>query len=268
MNRHASRVNERPMHILMQLYSARNEPSSERVLEQVAALGYTGVEGFRTAYDDPAAYRAALDRNGLTMPSAHLEPDLLESDFGRASDIARTLGVKTMICPFVALERRPTDRAGWISLGERLGAIGEKATAAGYRFGWHNHHFEFSPLEGGAMPLDILLSAAPAIDWQADLGWLARARQDPLAWIAKYGRRITSIHLKDLQMGGSQGSSDWAAVMRALAAQAAVDTFVAEHDNPASFRVFAEEWIAGFRALQERADGRINASMTIVRTGL
>src|SRR5690606_23575187 len=130
---------------------------------------------------------ATLDKNGLTMPTGHFGLDMLEGDFAKAEDIAATLGMKILICPHIAADLRPSDAAGWRGFGERLGAVGEKAAAAGYDFAWHNHDFEFKPLADGSAAMDHILSTAPGMGWEMDVAWVIRGGADPMPWIDKYG---------------------------------------------------------------------------------
>ena len=116
-----------------QLYSARNFQPWPQVLQTLARLGYRNVEGFGGLYDDPARLKAELDANGLAMPSGHFSLELLEDDFRRARDIAETLGVQLVACPYLAADARPSDAAGWKRFGERLGEVGKKVSDAGLR---------------------------------------------------------------------------------------------------------------------------------------
>src|SRR4051812_48570232 len=58
-----------------QLYSARNFLPWTDVLEMLSKLGYAEVEGFGGVYDDPKAFGAELDKNGLAMPTGHFSID-------------------------------------------------------------------------------------------------------------------------------------------------------------------------------------------------
>lgn len=106
-----------------QLYSARKFQPWEDVFAMVAKAGYAQVEGFGGLYDDPAALRAMLDRNGLTMPTGHFSLDMLEDDFATARRIAETLGIGTLICPHIAAEARPSDEAGWRAFADRKSVV-------------------------------------------------------------------------------------------------------------------------------------------------
>ncbi|MEO5326102.1 sugar phosphate isomerase/epimerase [Mesorhizobium sp. CC13] len=241
-----------------QLYSARNFQPWEDVLKTLAALGYKQVEGFGAVYDDPAAFRTLLDENGLAMPSGHFGIDLLESDFARAEKIATTLGMKLIACPWLEPVERPIDADGWRALGKRLAAIGAKVRDAGFDFAWHNHDFEFAPLADGAVPLRLMLEAAPATGWEMDVAWVIRGGCAPLPWIDEFGSRIVAVHVKDIAPHGTapgedgwcdvgDGSVDWAGLLTALRNRTPARHFVMEHDNPADFERFARRSIEAVR---------------------
>ena len=103
-----------------QLYSARNFQPWEGVLETLGKVGYTQVEGFGGVYDDPKAFRAELDKNGLAMPTGHFSIDALENDFDGVRKIADTLGITLLICPFLMPDQRPSDAA--VEIVEPMGS--------------------------------------------------------------------------------------------------------------------------------------------------
>ncbi|WP_299808660.1 sugar phosphate isomerase/epimerase [uncultured Roseibium sp.] len=246
------------MDISFQLYSAREFTPWEPVLERLAQLGYTQVEGFGGNYEDAAGFKKLLDANGLTMPSGHFFPmEQFETDFNKVIDTAETLGMRRLFVPAVPPEQRVSDAVMWQSIGERLEAIGAKVRDAGLRFGWHNHNFEFAACADGRLPMDILLTAAPTIEWEADIAWIARGGQDPLEWIDRHADRITTAHVKDIAPEGEcldedgwadvgHGTLDWKAIMAALRS-AGVNLFVMEHDKPSDFDRFASRSIDAFR---------------------
>jgi sugar phosphate isomerase/epimerase len=241
-----------------QLYSARNFPPWSRVLNQLAGAGYGQVEGFGGVYFDPAALRAELDRNGLTMPTGHFSLDMLENDLDGACRIARTLGMTTIICPFLAAALRPDSAAGWRGFGERLAKVGAAVDARGLAFAWHNHDFEFAPLPDGSTPMAHLLAAAPEIGWEIDVAWVIRGGTDPLPWIDREARRIVAVHVKDIASPGQgvgedgwadvgHGTVDWPGLLTALRSSAA-RFYVMEHDNPADLERFARRSIEAAKA--------------------
>ena len=239
----------------MQLYSARNFQPWSDVLKTLGSLGYKEVEGFGGVYDDPKAMRAELDRNGLSMPTAHFSIDMLEGDFAKAKEIADAFGAKTMVCPYLIAEKRPSDTAGWRAFGERLAAVGKRAKAEGYGFAWHNHDFEFAALPDGSVPQTHILEAAPEIGWEIDVAWIVRGGADPKPWIEKYGPRIVSVHVKDIAKAGQgldedgwsdvgHGTIDWRGIYALLRKVSPAKHYIMEQDNPNDFTRFATRSLA------------------------
>ena len=200
-----------------------------------------------------------MDEHGLSMPSGHFFPiDAFESDIETTLATARTLGMERLFCPAPTDEYRAgVDADAWRALAHRLEAAAKKVQDAGFRFGWHNHHWEFMACDSGDLPMDILLGEAPSIDWEMDVAWVVRGDADPLAWIERYKDRITTAHVKDIAPAGDNadedgwadvghGTLDWSALMAALRG-IGVDLFVAEHDKPSDVTRFASRSIASIR---------------------
>ncbi len=240
-----------------QLYSSRNFPPVDQTLRMLADLGYTAVESYGALYGDAAmvdATAAGLAATGLAMPTGHFSLSMLETEVTRTLTIARALKMQRLYCPHIASEDRPTDAAGWHAFGARLEAAGRPFREAGLGFGWHNHDFEFHALPDGTVPQAALLAGGPSLEWEMDVAWIIRGGADPKEWIAKYGPRITAVHVKDIAPVGENldedgwadvghGTVDWPHLMAALRA-AGVQHFVMEHDNPSDHARFAARSIA------------------------
>jgi sugar phosphate isomerase/epimerase len=236
-----------------QLYSARNFPPLETQLAKLAALGYRQVEpygGLYSALDDLAA---ALGRHGLASPSGHFGLDLLEGDFEGALKVARKLEMQLVVAPFLPPSQRPADADGWRSFGARLARLAEKFEAEGLGFAWHNHDFEMRALPDGSYPIDLILSANKKVLWQADIGWIARAGEDPLRWFKRCAGRIGALHVKDVakpdEAEDEEGWADPRFGILDLKAQVAAGTaagakiLVVEHDAPSDYERFARNAI-------------------------
>lgn len=241
-----------------QLYSSREFPPLEDTLAMLRGLGYEQVEGYGGVYGDAAALRAALDRNGLAMPSGHFGLDMLEDNPGKVIEIARITGMKAVFCPHIGPELRPDSAAGWADFGRRLAKAGEPIMKAGFTYGWHNHDFELRALADGSVPLAHLLDAAPELAWEADIAWVARGGADPLEWIARYGDRLAAVHVKDIAPAGEKADEDgwedvghgtmpWTAIWATLK-NTPVDIFVMEHDKPSDHERFARRSIEAARS--------------------
>jgi sugar phosphate isomerase/epimerase len=232
-----------------QLYSARKFPPLDNQLATLARLGYAKVEPYSGLFAEPEALIGGLKRHGLTAPSTHVSLDELKKNLEGFVHQARSIGAKLVIVPYIAPEQRPQDTEGWRGLGRELAAIGDKLAAQSLQLAWHNHDFEFMKLPDGSCPLDRLFEAAPKLLWEADIGWIHAAGEDPVHWLNKYAGRVRAVHIKDQAPKGEKldedgwtdigsGTIDWKRLMSALEATKA-DLFVLEHDNPADFEGFA-----------------------------
>lgn len=242
-----------------QLYSARNFPPLTEVFALLSRQGYSQVEGFGGVYGDPTAVRADLDANGLSMPTGHFGLDQLRDKAGTLA-IAKALGVKTIICPFVSQERWKQSDAEWVSLARELGEFAKSYREEGFGFAWHNHHFEFWPLESGRPPMDIILQEAPEVDWEIDVAWVVRGDDDPKRWIEAHADRIIAVHLKDIAPKGEaededgwadlgHGTVPWKDLFSTIKDRTNAEYFVMEHDNPSDLERFASRSIATAKTL-------------------
>jgi sugar phosphate isomerase/epimerase len=245
------------MNIGFQLYSARNYPLAD-VLKKVKALGYSHVEGYGALYTDPKALKAQLDANGLTMPTAHISlGDLRNTDY--TLKLAETLGIKVVVCPWLAPTERPMTADGWRKFGEELQAIGKPFQGAGLTFGYHNHDFEFATYDG-KYAMDLLLEAGSALNVEADVAWIVRGKADPAAWLEKNGGRIIAVHVKDIAPAGENADEDgwadaghgvvpWKQLWPVVRNKTKAGYFIAEHDNPNDIDRFASRSIAFIKSL-------------------
>ena len=151
-----------------QLYSARNFPPLDTILQKLARLGYKQVEPFGGQFGDPAGLAAQIKANGLTAPTAHVGLDMLK-DTAKSIDIAGTVGIKTLLCPAIPKEARSQDEGEWNKLADTLAQLGDTYAAAGLGLGWHNHDFEFHPTSNGKLPMNIILDRAPKLVWEVDV---------------------------------------------------------------------------------------------------
>src|SRR5213596_3918829 len=88
----------------LELYSVRHAMGRdpERTLAAVRAMGYTDVEllwSFGNFGRTTEQVRAALDREGLRAPSAHISPITLFVGWQRSLEIAHRLGHEYLIVP-------------------------------------------------------------------------------------------------------------------------------------------------------------------------
>jgi sugar phosphate isomerase/epimerase len=239
----------------VQLYSGRKFPPVDTQFARIARHGFTNVETFGPLYDDVLATKRMLDAHGLSARSGHFSVAMLESDGDRAVGIARRLGIEIIVAPYLAPADRPATAEGWKAFGARLAAIDARLSAAGLRFAWHNHDFEFRPLTDGSLPIEHLLGDRHM--WEADLAWTVRGEADPQQWIERYRGRIPLVHVKDIAPAGEKADEDgwadvgagvlpWSELWRQCVA-AGAEMMIAEHDNPSDFDRFSRVSAAAMR---------------------
>ncbi|GHU99835.1 xylose isomerase [Clostridia bacterium] len=183
----------------MQLYSLREEIQKEgldAILSGIRAAGADGVEAVEDAYGwTPAAYRAALDKHGLTAFGCHIG---MASLADHTLTWSGTLGFRQLVVPWLSSETLKNDLQ---KTAAALNAEAEFYAQHGIAVGYHNHAHEF---EGGADTIADLLRAAPALQFEPDIFWLAAAGKSATAYLKPYEKRLLTIHLKELNKDGIQ----------------------------------------------------------------
>jgi sugar phosphate isomerase/epimerase len=223
----------------LQLYTVRTLFQADPVatLEQIAKIGYREVEYGGGGYTDmdAAMLRKATDRLGLTAPSAHIPYDLLLNRFDASLAMAKTLGVDTVVLPYMTDQYR--NEAAWKEAVANFNRIGEKLKKAGLGFVYHNHDFEFTVKPGGVSLYDRLVKERdPAlVGFELDLYWAIRAGENIEALVRRLSGHIYSYHVKDMRKDGSMtavgaGTVDFAAIF-ALNKVAGVKHFFVENDE-------------------------------------
>jgi sugar phosphate isomerase/epimerase len=163
------------------------------------------------------------------------------------------LGIKYAIVPWI-----PHDESGLTAKEAHQAAAdfnkwGEAFRAAGIRFGYHPHGYEFLPYaaEDGKTAFDILVheTKPELVCLEMDVFWVYHAEQDPVKLLKEYPDRWVLMHLKDIRKGaprdvthGSRalatdnvavgdGQIDWKAVLTA-AQEIGVRHYFIEDETP------------------------------------
>ena len=188
----------------VQLYTVRDAISKdlEGTLKRVAEIGYTHVEaagygGGKFYGKTPAEFKSLLASVGLRMPSSHTGYNFFTNDPQKTIDDAAEVGLEFVIMPWLAPDQRKT-LDDYRKICEVLNKAGELAKKHNITIGYHNHDFEFTPLEN-QLPFDVMMGELdPAITMELDLYWITRAGYNPLDYFKKYSGRIQLWHVKDM----------------------------------------------------------------------
>jgi len=246
----------------LQLYTVRDAMAKDvaGTLSKVAAVGYKKVElagfeyeGGKVTYfgKSPQELRKALDDHGLAAPSTHVNYKFLSPElFPKVLESSKTLGNSYVVNPWVEEEVR-NQPDGWKKVTDTFNRVGEECKKAGFTFGYHNHWFEFLPVDG-KLPYDIILKGTDPklVKMEMDLCWITAAGADPLKYFNEYPGRFPLVHVKDLKTkpqitaGGPQnfgdtadltevgsGMIDWKRIFNE-SDKAGIKLYIVEHDHP------------------------------------
>jgi sugar phosphate isomerase/epimerase len=190
----------------LQLWTLRDTIETETVktLEKVSMIGYNSIEpyGFDGSfYGIPAVeFRKLIEGLGMRLTSTHTGIDLENSS--KYINAALEAGLEYLVLPSPG--GRQVKTADDVKrLAEEMNLIGDKASKAGIRFGYHNHAAEFNDT-GEGIGYDILLKNTDPelVCFQLDIFWIIKAGKDPLDYFEKYPSRFELWHVKDLDQAG------------------------------------------------------------------
>ena len=186
--------------VALQLYTVRDVLAEDYVgtVEQVAKMGYVGVEIGGTGPMSPSELRAFVDDLGLKVAGNHVGIDALEGDLAPVIDANLALGNPWVVCPWMPEDRR-ADAAGWRRAAAVMSEAGARLKEAGLQLCYHNHSFEFQRFDGET-GFDIFYSAADPESVQAEIDtfWVQHGGEDPVATIRRFAGRCPLLHLKDM----------------------------------------------------------------------
>lgn len=190
---------------------------AEVVLDEVARTGFEGVQEGR-GFPRGAALRRALETRGLRLAEVYASLSCsADGPLPGAIDVGRERlrvlhdgGGDVLVA---ALDTSPErsrvagraadlgeprlTEAGWRSLVETVDRLAEETVAAGHSFAWHPHAATYvetpAELERLAADTDPMI-----VGICLDVGHVIVGGGDPVAALGRYGKRVTHVHLKDV----------------------------------------------------------------------
>lgn len=198
----------------LQLYSVREDMQKDPLgtLKKLSDMGYRHAEHAsymnRKFYGYSAKeFRKILDDLNISMPSGHTVMNKQHWDDSKKefTDVwkytiedAAILGQKFVISPWLDESWRK-DYDSILRYMEVFNKSGELCKNAGMKFGYHNHHFEFSEKLNDMTVYDIILQHTdPAlVIQQLDIGNMYSGGGRAMEIIKKYPGRFASLHVKD-----------------------------------------------------------------------
>jgi sugar phosphate isomerase/epimerase len=234
----------------LQLYSLRDQlPKDVKgVIAKVAAAGYKEVEPFGYSKQhgfwglDAKAFNDLLKANGLTTPSAHFGMDQYfvqgkTDDLQSYIEAANITGMEYVIVPSINGEVLKTADQ-FKQVAEKMNKAAEVCKKSGLKLGYHNHNFEWKPVDGTTFYHELLKGTDPTlVRMEMDIYWVVRAGQDPVKLFKDHPGRFALCHLKDMDKTNhdlnteiGKGMIDFKEIMK-YANGAGLKHFIVEQEN-------------------------------------
>jgi sugar phosphate isomerase/epimerase len=193
----------------LQLYTVRNQLEKDSIgtLKSIADAGYYQVELMDVIKQKEIAKQAR--ETGMKVLSAFhdwrvlaLPPASDIPTFDEVLDAAQEMGLKYLVFGYIGKGARETT-AQYDAMADRANAAGEKCRAAGIQLCYHNHSFEFAPLDGGKPGFEVFAERFDPknVKWELDVFWVAIGGYDPIETLLRLQGKVAQVHLKDLKAG-------------------------------------------------------------------
>jgi sugar phosphate isomerase/epimerase len=187
----------------VELYTVRNiiEKDPAATLKAIQDIGYREVEAIYASLDK---IWSALKETNLKPVSVHVDTKIfMEGGATLDSTIAdvKRRGFRYIVVPYIP----PAERGGaemFKNLANKLNDAGKKAKSNDLTLCYHNHAFEFGPVDG-TTGLEILMknTEKDLVSLELDIFWASVAGHDPVTVLQTYSGRVALLHLKDKSKG-------------------------------------------------------------------
>ena len=225
--------------VALQLYTVRDQLLNDfpGVVRKVAAMGYAGVEFAGTGNLSAAEMSDILQETGLKAAGSHIGLDMFQNQLDEIIAYNKAIGNIYLGIPALPREYRSIEALH--KAASLMNEIGATLKEEGLILYYHNHNFEFMPVDG-VMGMDILLGETDPelVKFEVDVYWVTHAGADPTAFITANAGRLPMIHLKDMIGEGDErtfaevgeGYIDFEPIFQASEAQDAV-WYIVEQDR-------------------------------------
>jgi sugar phosphate isomerase/epimerase len=195
----------------IQLYTLRTAIESQGVrpvIEALAAMGYRELELFSLHGQPLNVWEDMLADTGLSAPSTHCALADFENEWQALVERAERLHHDYLTIAYLTEEQRGTIDQ-YKKHAAAFNRYGELCKSIGASFAYHNHDFEFMPIDG-IVPYQILLDETDPelVKFEMDIYWVRKANRNPLELIAQSPGRFHMAHVKDMASGETGAMTD------------------------------------------------------------
>ncbi len=182
--------------IALQLYSLRDasKENFDQVLQDVAAIGFQGVEPFNLFDFSPREFKQRTEDLGLKISSSHT-PWANRAEVAHTVEVLGELGLRRAIGGFGPDDFKDSDAVKQTI--ETTHTLCEALAKQGITLTLHNHWWEYELIDG-APAYHQLQDALPQVTFEIDTYWAANfGACNPAAEVDRVALRTPLLHIKD-----------------------------------------------------------------------
>ena len=221
------------MKYAVELYTLRDDIKTGEgllaIFPKIKALGYDGVE-FAGFYGlDAKTIKKGLDDAGLVCVGTHTSlASFLPDKIDETIEFHKTLGTE-----YIGIGGAPHSTDADAEKIDLIFAWANKyGKEKGVKFYYHTHYSEFTALESGRLPIDVIKNGAYL---QIDTYWSHYAGINTREFLLQNSDKLVTLHIKDGVGGGpralGEGDNDLKTVVK-TAEELGFEWLIVENDNP------------------------------------
>ncbi|MFN2379198.1 MAG: sugar phosphate isomerase/epimerase family protein [Bacteroidales bacterium] len=222
------------------LYTVRDAMADDvaGTLERIAEIGYNWIEAadYRNGLFygmQPARFAGIVESVGMSLISSH--NGMNSENYESIIDDCAAAGMKYVIIP--SLPDSAFNSADSLKqAADFFNIVGERASSAGLKAGFHNHQTELRAVDG-IIPLDHFIENTDPGNFcfEMDVAWLSAEGASPVEYFNRYPGRFELLHIKDLTADKTdatlgEGTLDFVPIFSAVK-KAGMKYFFVEQDN-------------------------------------
>lgn len=178
----------------------QTKEDAEITFAKLKEMGYEAVQLSGAADFEPEFIAELAEKYQLEIVLTHVPFSKIVENTDSIIAAHKVFGCSVIGLGAMPKEYRKT-REGLEEFFRVIAPAVEKIEAAGLKFAYHNHHFEFKPLEDtdGEIAYDIMIDRCKNWNFIMDTYWVEFAGRDACEYLEKIGgERLPNVHFKDM----------------------------------------------------------------------
>src|SRR5262249_5714958 len=154
--------------------------------DHVQRFGFVEIEGGGDYGYGRELFRQMLEAHGLKLICSFSEYKALRDDIEGVISKAKSFGAQYVVCSWIPHDKGKFSEQNCRDAAGVFNQTGEKLKAAGIRFAYHPHGFEFQPYRDGTL-FDLMATETKPefVTFEMDVFWVAHGGADPVGLMRK-----------------------------------------------------------------------------------